>query len=135
MQQDQFVDVQNSYGRCLQSGHFIQRFYEIFMDSHPDVRKAFANTDMGRQRHALRRGISNAILYGGGHTLVQRVIEETTDLHSRRGRAPIPPFLYDYWMESLIQAIRECDPRVTPQLEQRWRDALAPAIRLFIERY
>lgn len=135
MQQDQFVDVQNSYGRCLQSGQFIQRFYEIFMDSHPDVRPAFAQTDMGRQRHALRRGISNAILYGGGSPLVQRLIEATAELHSRHGRAPIAPSLYRYWLDSLIQTVREHDPMATPQLEQRWRDAISPTIELFIQRY
>lgn len=135
MQQDEFVDVQNSYGRCLQSGQFISRFYEIFMDSHPDIRPVFTQTDMGRQRHALRRGISNAILYGGGNSLVQRVIEATAALHSRQGRAPIAPHLYRYWLDSLLQAVREHDPQVTPELEGRWRSSITPAIELFIQRY
>ncbi|HEX5515689.1 MAG TPA: globin [Gammaproteobacteria bacterium] len=132
---DEFVDVQNSYGRCLRTGRFIERFYEILMDSHPAMAPAFARTDMGRQRHALRRGISNAILYGGGNELVQRTVESVADLHSRNGRAPVPPNLYSYWMESLMQAVRESDPMATPALEMRWRQAIAPLIETFVQRY
>lgn len=133
--QDDFTDVQNSYGRCLRNTTFIERFYEILMDSHPDMRPAFARTDMGRQRHALRRGISNAILFGGGHDLVRGTVETVADLHSRKGRAPVPPNLYPYWMDSLIQAVSEHDPRFSPELETRWRQAIKPLIELFIERY
>lgn len=132
---DEFTDVQNSYGRCLRNTGFIERFYEILMDSHPAMRPAFARTDMGQQRRALRRGISNAILYGGGYDLVQRTVESVADLHSRKGRAPVPPNLYPYWMDSLIQAVQENDPRMTPELETRWRQAIAPLIETFTQRY
>lgn len=133
--QDEFVDVQNSYGRCLRSGRFIERFYDILMDSHPAMRPAFARTDMARQRRALRQGLSNAILYGGGNALVQRTVEAVAELHSRRGRAPVPPKLYAYWVDSLVQAVRESDPQASPALEARWRQALAPVIATFTQRY
>lgn len=132
---DDFTDVQNSYGRCLRNTRFIERFYEILMDSHPAMRPAFARTDMGQQRHALRRGISNAILYGGGYDLVQRTVESVAKIHSRKGHAPVAPNLYTYWMDSLIQAVREHDPKVTPELEARWRQAISPLIETFIQHY
>lgn len=132
---DEFTDVQNSYGRCLRNTRFIERFYEILMDSHPAMRPAFARTDMGQQRRALRRGISNAILYGGGYDLVRGTVESVAEMHSRKGRAPVPPNLYPYWLDSLIQAIRENDPRITPELETRWRQAISPLIETFTQRY
>ena len=56
-------------------------------------------------------------------------------MHSRAGRAPVEPRLYKYWLDSLIKAVWESDPRMTPQLEKRWRAAMAPVINAFIERY
>lgn len=130
-----FTDVQQSYGRCLRSGHFITRFYDILMDSHPAIRAAFETTDFGKQRRALRHGISHAILYGSGERLSERRVDEMADVHSREGRAPVKPEFYDHWMESLVQAVRECDPQATPGLEQRWRAALRPVISRFTQAY
>jgi len=133
--QDDFTDVQQSYGRCLNSGGFIERFYEIFMDSAPEIRSAFTGVDFGKQRRALRRGITNAILFAGGSPIVTGLIERMATVHSRAGHAPVPPRLYQYWMESLVRAVWEKDQRMTPQLEARWRAALQPAIDAFIARY
>lgn len=134
--QDDFTDVQRSYGRCLNGpANFIDRFYEIFLDSAPEIRPSFNRTDFGRQRRALRRGITAAILYAGGSPLVSGTVEQMAEIHSRRGRAPVEPFLYRYWVESLMKAVSESDPDFTPALEARWRAALAPVIDTFVERY
>jgi hemoglobin-like flavoprotein len=135
MSNDTFDDLQTSYGRCLRSGRFIERFYEIFIASHPDVPKLFAHTDMGRQYFALRRGISAAISHAGGSTLAQRTMDDMAHAHSRTGRAPVPVALYPYWLESLLAAIRECDPECTPALLQRWRTAMDRTISFFVEHH
>lgn len=133
--QDDFTDVQQSYGRCLQSGCFIDRFYEILMDSRPEMRPAFSRTDFGRQRRALRHGITQAILYAGGSAVVQNKVAQMAEVHSRKGRAPVPPGMYRDWLESLLSAVRESDPRITPALEARWRSALTPIVDTFIASY
>lgn len=132
---DMFDDLQTSYGRCLQHGRFIARFYEIFMASHPDVPALFRDTDFSRQHIALRRGISAAIAHAGGSTLTKRTMEQMACAHSRGGRAPVPPALYPYWTEALMMAIREHDPECDPALEQRWRNALDCTMAHFVERY
>lgn len=132
---DTFDDIQRSYGRCLRHKDFIGRFYEILMASQPRIAPLFARTDFGRQRKALRRGISIAISYGGGSAIVRRPMEDMARVHSRQGRAPVPPELHDYWLESLIRTIHESDPEADAVLEQRWRQALAPTIALFRECY
>lgn len=53
---DSYDDLQQSYGRCLRGKNFIERFYEIFLASHPDIAPMFAATDFQKQRMALRRG-------------------------------------------------------------------------------
>lgn len=132
---DDYSDLHQSYGRCIRGGQFIERFYDIFLDSHPDVAKAFAKTDFDRQRRLLRRTLTSAIMYAAGSASVEREITTMAQIHSRKGRAPVQPHLYNYWLESLITTIREFDPECSPQLERRWRDALGKIIQHFTSVY
>lgn len=132
---DSYGDLHQSYGRCIEKGQFIERFYDIFLDSHPDVSRAFASTDFDRQRRLLRRTLTSAIMYAAGSDSVEREIATMADMHSRKGRAPVQPHLYSYWLESLMVAIKEFDPECDLQLERRWRQALSKIINHFTSVY
>ncbi|MCC5812158.1 MAG: globin [Ectothiorhodospiraceae bacterium] len=132
---DRYHDVQQSYGRCLQTKRFIDRFYEVLMESHPAMRPAFARTDFSAQRRALRRGISTALMYAGGESFVEEGVATMAHVHSRAGRAPVEPRYYTCWLESLVQTIRESDPQLTPALERRWREAMQVVIQRFTDAY
>ena len=132
---DNYDDLQQSYGRCLREKNFIERFYEIFLASHPDIAPMFAETDFQKQRMALRRGISSAISHAGGSSLTKRTINQMADVHSRKGHAPVTPELYRYWVESLVQAVGETDPEVTSQLLERWRQGMSVVTDTFISHY
>lgn len=125
-------DLQVSYGRCLRNGHFIARFYEIFLDSHPDVQAMFAKTDFSKQHMVLRRGISSALAHAGGSRLAQRTMEQMAKAHSRHGRTPVASALYPYWIDSLLRAIAEHDPEHTAALDQRWRLAMNQVTDYFV---
>ena len=130
-----YDDLQQSYGRCLRGKNFIERFYEIFLASHPDIAPMFAETDFQKQRMALRRGISAAISHAGGSTLTKRTVDQMADTHSRRGHAPVPPELYRNWVDSLAQAVSEMDPEATPQLIARWRQGMGVVVDTFIQHH
>lgn len=132
---DQYEDLQQSYGRCLRDRRFIERFYEVLMDSHPAIRPMFANTDMGRQRLALRRGISVAIFHAACSPLSQRTIEQMAQVHGRGGRSPVDPSLYPYWIDSLVKVVAETDPEATPALLDRWRQAMRVVCDTFARHY
>lgn len=133
--QDQYFDLQQSYGRCLIRKGFIERFYEIFMASHPAVAPMFERTDFQKQRLALRRGISVAIFHAAGSAVVKRTCEQMADVHSRQGRTPVPPELYPYWINSLLLAIGEYDERADAALLARWRQAMNSVTAMFSSRY
>lgn len=133
--QDTYDDLHRSYGRCLHNGAFIERFYELFLASHPDVPAAFANTDFNQQRRKLRRALTTSIMFAGGSDSVRASVDRMAEVHSRHGRVPVKPHLYDHWLESLVTAIREHDPELTPQLESRWREAMTKVTRHFIKHY
>jgi hemoglobin-like flavoprotein len=130
-----FDDLQQSYGRCLREKNFIERFYEIFLASHPDIAPMFEKTDFAKQRMALRRGISAAISHASGSSLSQRTTDQMADSHSRKGHTPVPPELYPYWVDSLAQAVSEMDPEATPQLVARWRKGMGIVTHTFIKHY
>ncbi len=132
---DQFQDIHQSYGRCLRSRDFLDYFYTLLLNSSDEIRPAFANTDFGRQRRALRRGITTAILYASGSDIVTPEVERMAEVHSRRGHAPVRPPLYDHWVNSLLQAVDERDPQITPELRERWSQAVWPIIKRFQEAY
>ncbi len=132
---DSFDDLQQSYGRCLARRGFIERFYAIFMARHPDIEAMFARTDFQKQRLALRRGISVAILHAGGSAMVERTCAGMAGVHAREGRAPVPPELYPHWIESLLQAVTEFDEDADARLLARWRQAMSRMVDFFVQRY
>lgn len=130
-----YQDVQASYGRCTRKKGFITRFYELLLASDPRMVPMFSHTDWVKQNKMLRRGISIALTYAGGSNIVERPLKEMADVHSRNGRVPVKPELYTYWRQSLLQAVREHDDRLTPGLERNWADALKKTTDFFVERY
>jgi len=130
-----YEDVQASYGRCTRKKGFITRFYELLLASDPRMAPMFAHTDWAKQNKMLRRGISIALTHAGGSSIVERPLREMADVHSRNGRVPVKPELYVHWRQSLLQAVREHDDRLTPRLERNWAEALKKTTDFFIERY
>lgn len=132
---DQYIDLQQSFGRCLRDRNFIERFYEVFMASNAEVAAMFARTDFQRQRLALRRGISVAIFHASGSSVVKRSMQQMADVHSRSGRCPVAPHLYPYWIDSLLTVIAETDAEADEALLARWREAMGVTIGTFIGAY
>ena len=59
----------------------------------------------------------------------------------RRFRSPaksklnIRPDLYDLWLDSVCETVKRMDPEWTPQVEQAWRERMAPGIALITSLY
>ncbi|SKC05437.1 globin [Luteibacter sp. 22Crub2.1] len=130
-----YDDLQVSYGRCLRTRGFIGRFYEILLSRDPGLALLFATTDFQKQHMALRRGISLAISWAAGDGMAKRPVDEMIRVHARTGRAPVPPEYYAYWLDSLLQAVRERDDQLTPELEVRWREAMSAVTHAFAVAY
>lgn len=125
---DRFADVQQSLNRCLRQPDFLRRFYTVFMNSDPRIARKFDNTDLEQQIHMLRHGLSCSIAYASGSTLGTSVLDRIGRSHSSRGSIRVEPWMYQTWLDSLLQAVRETDPELDERLEKRWREALGKAI-------
>lgn len=119
--------VRNSYARCLMREDFIDRFYTIFIDSHPSIRPMFANTDFDAQINLLRQGLLCAFNFARGDDRAATSMDRFRESHGRTGRLKVAPKLYPFWVNSMVIAANECDPQFTPRLEREWRALLGKA--------
>lgn len=125
----------DSLERCGLRPGFIERFYEIFVGSSAEVAAKFRNTDMRQQVALLRVSLYGMMHASWGKPEGHAHLERIAMMHSRTGRAPIPPALYDLWLDCLLKAVREYDPWLDDATERAWRELLAPGIEFFKSRY
>jgi hemoglobin-like flavoprotein len=129
------VEVFNdSLERCTSTRRFLDRFYELFISSSPEVAAKFANTDLRVQKASVR-----VSLYMIMASIQQKPegkvhLERIAARHSRTA-LDIGPHLYDQWLDCLIQAVREYDPVFHAETEQAWRRVMRVGIEFLKSKY
>jgi hemoglobin-like flavoprotein len=116
----------DSLERCLAHDDFLERFYVRFLDSAPEVRAAFANTDFARQARMLRASLYLMMSMQRAGTRITAQLERLAERHNKLG---VRQMLYGLWLETLIRTVREVDTRFDPDVEFAWRAMLAPGIK------
>jgi len=120
-------EVKLSYGRALGDREMFDKFYQRFINSHPSIAEKFRNTDMAQQKDALKKTISMAILFPQNNVVAKRTMEKVKKSHGR-DRLNIKPQQYQYWMDSLIDTLKDCDHYFDADLEKKWRNVLTKSI-------
>ena len=126
--------VQASYDRCLANGDFFQTFYNIFLDTSPEVASKFVNTDFNKQKNLIKASVAMMIRLVTGNANARRMIEKVGDTHCRQA-LDIRPELYGLWLDSLCEAVRKHDSEYSSELETYWRDSMQEGIQLVTDRY
>jgi len=121
------AQVEESFERCMLKGDVIERFYAIFIDSHPDIKPRFANTDFDSQKKLLRQSVGLAILHARNNPVGRIGINRLARSHSKTG-LDIPPPLYAYWKESFLRAVAEFDAEFCEELRASWDVVLQKTI-------
>jgi hemoglobin-like flavoprotein len=126
--------VKNSFSRCCVNSKFLDRFYEIFLGSNPVIAPMFRHTDFAKQKQLLRTGLTMVLMHGEGNQVGTQGLDRIGQSHSRKG-LKIDPALYPNWIESLIKAVKECDPQCDTKLEDEWREMLKKGTALIASQY
>lgn len=124
--------VFQSYGRVCKEEQFFVDFYDYFMGSSQAIKNRFVDTDMSQQRHLLRNGIMQLVLYARG--MPDTKLRQLGSSHSRGGYA-IAPAWYSLWMDALMQAVSQHDENYDATLDAQWRRVLKPGIDLIRDAY
>ncbi|MBH9326568.1 globin [Pseudomonas aeruginosa] len=124
--------VMQSYGRCCARTGFFDDFYRHFLASSPQIRAKFATTDMTAQKHLLRAGIMNLVMYARG--MSDSKLRALGASHSRAA-LDIRPELYDLWLDALLMAVAEHDRDCDAETRDAWRDVMGRGIAVIKSYY
>jgi hemoglobin-like flavoprotein len=113
---------------------FLERFYELFVASSPEVAAKFAHTDFRQQRRAIKVSLYMMMSAALGHPEGDVHLTRIARRHSRTELA-IGPELYDLWLDCLIRAVREHDRSFSGETERAWRNVLQRGIELMKSQY
>ncbi len=128
------AEVKESYSRCCINPKFFDLFYENFLTSHPTIAPMFAKTDMTKQKSLLRQGVSMMFMHLGGNSVGTTGVDRIAESHSKKN-LNIDPNLYEYWINSLVKSVKECDPHITPALEIEWKKTLRSGVDRIASHY
>ena len=126
--------LSSSYGKLSMQGTFFDRFYEVFLNSHPAIKPMFAQTDFATQKQLLKKTITWLVMNARGSAMAAEKLREVAVIHDK-DHVNVRPELYRYWTESLIQVIKEHDPKFDSELETLWRDSIRKGIDVFVAHY
>ena len=130
---DHVFVFRGSLNRCLAQGTFMRSFYERFLGSSDEVREKFEDVDMERQFQMVTDSLYVlAVVAEDAHG--PEVLAGLADRHSRKG-ADVRPELYDLWLAALMKTVAGFDPEFGPEVEEAWRETLAPGIAYMRSRY
>lgn len=130
----QFVDSYSRIGgRDLASTDFFDAFYSHFVGASPEVAEKFRDTDMARQRDMLRVSLNHMVYFAIDKEETPE-IARVAGAHSQTS-ADIPPYLYDLWLDSLLETVSQFDPDYNADVDAAWREALLPAIAYMKSHY
>ena len=124
--------VFQSYGRACHKPAFFEDFYDIFMGKSDDVRSMFKDTNMEAQRGLLRSGILCLVMHARG--MPDTKIRALGESHSKR-QMDIKPHYYSVWVDALMETLHRHDPDFTMDLENTWRNVMAPSINTIKSMY
>jgi len=125
----------DSLARCNGCSGFVDRFYEIFLASSPKVRQKFAHTDFDRQKAALQASLDLMLSAAADpRKEPDPPLHHLAERHSSR-QLNIGAEYYDLWLDSLLAAVKECDPEYNAQIEAAWEKVMMVGIRYMLSRY
>lgn len=132
--EDDLERFNDSLNRCNVKADFTERFYTRFMAASPAAAEKFRGADMTKQQRMLRGSLYMMISAAHGKA---DGLAHLGDIARRHGRSDrdIAPELYDVWLDCLLDTVRECDPRATPEVEAAWRTVLRSGIEFMKARY
>ena len=125
---DRISEIYNdSFERCSSRPGFLPRFYELFLNSSPEVKDKFKDTDFKKQIRIVKKSLYVLTMASVGIEEAQAEIERLGHIHGRDG-LKVEPYLYDLWLTCLLQAVREYDIGWMPEVEKSWCKMFEPHI-------
>lgn len=134
MNEDIVALFHESLERCRRDAGFLDHFYDLFVGSSPEIAAKFQGTDFRRQKRVLIASLYALTLAAEGHPEGGVHLRRIATLHDRQHR-DVRPESYDRWLDCLMQAVSDCDPEFSPDVDYAWRGILLPGIAVMKAAY
>ena len=132
MEENILLEFEESLRRCNNVPDFLDRFYDRFLESSPKVREKFEGTDFVRQKRALRASFHLLLTVASDEKRSpERYLREVAATHDRNNRN-ITAELYDLWLDTLLETVRECDPNFNAAVEKAWERVMMIGIHYML---
>lgn len=89
---------------------------------------------MDRQMRMLKASLQMAMLASQPGIDPGFYLGRVAERHGRSG-LDIPPPLYDFWLEALLQTVEEKDSKYCPDLREAWTEVMSAGIQYMRSRY
>ena len=107
-----------------QGSIFFDTFYDVFTSKSPEIKAAFANTNMERQKLMLKDSLMHLVAF----SLSQQVTSPLEKIATVHANLQIGVELYDIWMDSLIESLSMVDTHYTNKDAMAWRVILSHGV-------
>jgi hemoglobin-like flavoprotein len=119
-----------SYWRTLdrvKSGvGFFDAFYQCFIETNPDIKEKFKHTNMENQKLMLKNSLVHMSSFYV-EKIADEYMENISKVHSKVQK-DIPAYMYDLWLDCLIETVKDYDPDFNQDVELAWRLVMASGI-------
>ncbi len=119
-----------SHQRLLGNGCYnvdlIDEFYRLFIAKSDVIAQLFANTNMSAQKTMLHDSLDTLVEFSRTKTITPS-LEKLAAIHGKTGKN-VPLYLFDIWLDSLMEAFYVNDDEFDKIEELAWRLVLAPGI-------
>ncbi len=120
----------DSLDQCVGDPTFLDRFYDRFIASSPDLPAFFADTAMDRQKRALKASLYTALMVADGNRAATAHLRTLGELHRNLG---IDERHYQLWLDSLTATVAETEAvGQDAAVEESWKQVLECSIRIMI---
>ncbi len=113
-------------GQGAYNVELIEDFYRIFIHKSDAIAALFAHTNMSAQKTMLHDSLDTLIEFSRTKQ-VTPALAKLAKAHGPGGHK-IPTYLFDIWLDSLMDALHQQDTEFTTEDELAWRLTLAPGI-------
>jgi len=110
-----------SLQRCMQKNNFMEIFHEHFVNSSPEIKKLFQNTNLDNQFDMMSRSLMSMIAASEANWLND---QELVELSQKHKNMDINATHFALWEKSLLESIEKCDPEFDENVSSAWKGVI-----------
>lgn len=115
----------DSLDRILECPDFFDRFYQRLIGRSPAIAAKFDGIDLDRVKRMVRDSFYVHMMASSGSPHATARLQAMAERHAALG---ITRQMHDQWLDTLLEVVRELDPRCDAQVERSWRAVLSTGI-------